>query len=125
MTRCRTCGWPMPTAPKSVERDDAAWQAFLDAWWERFGCAPVPARELFELPEARAVRGSLIGFAQAIGKAWRSGEAVNGRQVVLVQWGHSKIRGRTKKKRGVQVCYPTLWALEEAPASSNRRSTPA
>jgi hypothetical protein len=106
MIHCQTCGQRL-LKRKPVKSEDPAWPAFLDAWWNRYGSTPVPARELYTLPEARVVRSTIITFGQALGKAWRSGDVVSGRRVVLKEWGHTAAR-----KKG-NIVIPTTWALEE------------
>jgi hypothetical protein len=110
MTCCPTCGQRLLTK-KPVKPEDPAWPAFLAAWWNQYGSTPVPARELHQLPEAQAFRQSIIAFGLALGKAWRERTVVNGRRVVLKEWGHARTRERSKTSRGTTVVCPTLWAL--------------
>ena len=105
MTRCPSCGARL-AAPKSAANDEAAWRAFVTAWWSRFGAAPVSARELHQLPEAQAVHEVMTVFARRLGAARRSGALVDGHRVVLSAWQRPGPRRTT---------LPALWALEGAP----------
>jgi hypothetical protein len=104
MTCCPTCGNRL-TRPH--RNDPAAWADFLAAWWAAYGSRPVPATDLFELSEGQAVHSALTVFGRKLGDAWRSGEVVDGRRVVL-----ARPRGM-RRRTGRSVHRPATWALEE------------